>query len=280
MRVYTSMIQSSVSIYGYHNDATILALVSCMKGDESRHMAINLTSVAKTYFEDALFQEESRGVIAKREASIPTFKRIVTQYVDGSIDIKALRDLLEKALRTEDDWGATGTGFLMEINKLAKYPRENSSIVNGGLLLALSGLSASNLGKHIEAFHKTLTEARDQYRDISDQSSKILVAPGNSAFIISLFAFWLDRPGHPTIYYLSLRRGLKMLLDAGLLQKSLGLRIRSDKVEVTTEAELVCLLTAPRHALAATARPIAFPGAVSHLLCGKYPPSDSFATTV
>lgn len=43
-------------------------------------MAISLAAIVDTYLKDTDFQENSRRVIAKCEASIPTFKRIVTQY--------------------------------------------------------------------------------------------------------------------------------------------------------------------------------------------------------
>ena len=199
-------------------------------------MPVNLASIVDTYFNDTDFQENSRRIIAKREASIPTFKRIVTQFIEGETNIKTFRDQLEKALRTEDNWGATGTGFLMEINKLAKYPRENHSVVNGGLFLALNELNAGNLGKRIESFYNTLMQDRQALQDM-DQQTHMLVAPGNSAFIISLFAFWLDRPGHPIIYYLSLRRGLKMLLEKGLIPRPAGLRIVSDRVDVRSDPD-------------------------------------------
>jgi|SRR5947209_19972910 len=147
-------------------------------------MTINLASIVDTYLNDTAFQANSQRIIAKRENSILTFKRIVTQYLDASIDIKTFREQIERALRTEEDWGATGPGFLMEMNKLAKYPHENSSVVNGGLMLALNGLNASNLGKRIEGFYSTLMQDREAFDNINRQPH-MLVAPGNSAFIIS-----------------------------------------------------------------------------------------------
>lgn len=107
-------------------------------------MTSNLASIVDMYLKDTAFQENSRRIIVKREASIPTFKRICDQFIDGSLDIRTFRDQLEKVLRTEEAWGATGTGFLMEIYKLAKYPQENHSVVNGGLFLALPDLKTNN----------------------------------------------------------------------------------------------------------------------------------------
>src|SRR6266851_1222549 len=129
-------------------------------------MAVNLASIVDTYLKDTYFQDSSRRVIAKREASIPTFKRIVTGYLEGSLDIREMRNQIEQALHAEHDWGATGTGFLMEINKLAKYPSENHSVVNGGLALMLTGLNVSTLGNHIEGFYRTLMQDRQVLRDM------------------------------------------------------------------------------------------------------------------
>lgn len=238
------MIQSSISIHGYDNDPTILTSFLCMKGEESRHMAINLTSVVRTYLEDTSFQEESRRIIAKREVSIPTFKKIVTQFVENITDLKTFRQQLDTALHTEHDWGARGVSFLMEINKLVKYHAVDSPIAEQGLRRILSGLNASNLGERIEQFYLFILQERERLQKAGTSSNKT-ISPGNSAAIISLFAFWLDRPGQPIIYYLSLRRGLKMLLEAGAIPKPAGLQIvADDRVEVRSNADHLAVLQA------------------------------------
>lgn len=199
-------------------------------------MAVNLDSVAQIYSEDTAFRDDSRRVIAKREASIPTLKHILTQFVDDFADLEKLRDQVEKALYTEEDWGATGPGFLMELNKLAKNHTERSSNVEVNLRQILKGLNANNLGQRIELFYNFLTKDRERLLQ-EGKSGKKIMSPRNSAFMISLFAFWLDRPGEPVIYYPSLRHGLKLLLEAGVISKSAGLRIVSDSVEVRTEVD-------------------------------------------
>jgi len=206
-------------------------------------MAVNLASIVDTYLKDTDFQDSSRRAIAKREASIPTLKRIVTEFVDGLTDIKSFRELLDKALHTEEDWGATGTGFLMEINKLAKYHAENNMSTEERFRQTLSGLNAGNLGQRIEQFYMFLTSERERLRQ-AGKSSGMIVSPANCAFIISLFAFWLDRPGQPVMYYLSLRRGLKMLLEVGAIPRPAGLQVVGDRVEVRSEVDHQAVLQA------------------------------------
>src|SRR5216683_2865774 len=206
-------------------------------------MTVNLASVVDTYLKDTDFQDASRRIIAKREASIPTLKRIVTEFVDGLTDLKSFRELFDKALHTEDDWGATGTGFLMEINKLAKYHAENNTSTEERFRQTLSGLNAGNLGQRIEQFYMFLMSERERLRQ-AGRSSGMIVSPANCAYIISLFAFWLDRPGQPVMYYLSLRRGLKMLLEVGAIPRPAGLQVVGDRVEVRSDADHQAVLQA------------------------------------
>jgi len=199
-------------------------------------MAVNLASIVDTYIKDTNYQDNSRRIIAKREASIPTLKRILTQFIEDLADLETLREQIEKVLYTEEDWGATGPGFLMELNKLAKNHAERSSNVEVNLRQILKGLNANNIGGCIERFYMFLTKDRERLLQEGKSGNKIM-SPRSSAFMISLFAFWLDRPGEPIIYYPSLRHGLKLLLEAGVISKSLGLRIVSDSVEVRTEVD-------------------------------------------
>src|SRR2546429_6829737 len=107
-------------------------------------MAINLAAVVKIYFEDTSFQDESRKIIAQRDASIPTFRKIVTEFADEVTDLRTFCQQIGTALRTEHNWGATGPGFLMELNKLARY-RGAGVNVEEDFREKLKGLNAENI---------------------------------------------------------------------------------------------------------------------------------------
>ncbi len=194
-------------------------------------MVASLGTVIKTYLEDTAFHEGWRLVIDRRDASLTTIRPIVERFIDGSSNIETFRVELTQALHTTDTWGVTGTSWLMEINKIAKH---YGSEGEAGLRRILTGLNSANLGERIEAF-RTFVES--QKAALKAKGITGLVSPGNSAFIVSIFAFWLDRAAAPPIYYISLRRGLKMLLEAGLLSQSLGLRIGHDAVNINTQVD-------------------------------------------
>lgn len=193
-------------------------------------MNINLSSVVNIYSQDNSFQVQSRQIINQRDASIPTFKKIVKAFVDREINLKVLCQQLEIALLREYDWGATGPNFLMELNKFINYP--DMKDIEEVFRDKLDGLNAANMGQRIEQFYQFLnSRARFHGTDVSLNK----VSPGNSAFIISLITFWLDRPNEPTIYYPSLLRGLKMLLEANIIPQTTGLQIISDRVVVRSD---------------------------------------------
>src|SRR5215467_16316509 len=127
-------------------------------------MTINLATVVDTYFKDTDNQDSLRRVVARREASIPVLKRTVTQFVERSTDLNTFREQLDKALHTEEDWGATGTGFLMELNKLAKYHAENNTNTEERFRQMLTDLKADNLGQRIEQFYLFLQSERERLR--------------------------------------------------------------------------------------------------------------------
>jgi hypothetical protein len=184
-------------------------------------MPINLASIVRTYLEDKEFQDESAKTLEARNNTLPTLKGVITKFIDGTLDIYAFRDNLDKALLTRDVWGVRGTDFLMEINKLAKYhaapPGSETAIrVEQTLRQLLTGLQAQNLGERIEQFHTFLLQERERLRK-AETGRGTIVSPGNCALIISLFACWLNWSNESIVYYLSLRQGLKTLLDVGLL---------------------------------------------------------------
>lgn len=201
-------------------------------------MSAQLSTIVQAYLDDEAFHEHWRGVMNSREQSIPTFRDITTEFASGQIDTKELRDRLTKAFHSINDWGATGTGFLMEINKLAKHYDRQGEL---GLRQALDGLNADNLGERIEVFYSFTSQERQR---LKAQGVTGLVSPGNSAFIISLFSLWLDRPHAPPIYYVSLRRGLRMLIDAGVLEQPFGIQLGWNSVEVRSDANHQAVMNA------------------------------------
>ena len=56
----------------------------------------------------------------------------------------------------------------------------------------------------------------------------MIVGASNSAYIISLFAFWLDPQGQPLIYYVSPRKGLFLLIKTNLVPEAVEVRSEAD----------------------------------------------------
>lgn len=189
-------------------------------------MPPTLASIIRIYQEDDAHRDHWQQITTSRNASIPELKRIISDFVKGDTNIKTFRDQINKALLSLDNWGAMGVGWMMEINKLARYYDDDGE---GHLRRTLAGLTAVNLGERIEQFYELMVQLKPHVR--------VSVNPGNSAFIVSLFAFWLDRDGDAHIYYISLRRALKRLFDKELLPQSLGLRVNSDAIIVVNEAD-------------------------------------------
>ncbi len=196
-------------------------------------MPPTLASIIRTYLDDDAHHEHWKAIVASRNASIPEFKRIVGEFVDGTINLNIFRDQIGKALNSLDTWGADGVGWQMELNKLAKYHGEPAE---RELRQTLDGLTAATLGPRIEQFFQFLQREKTRLKQ-RGLSGNATMAPGNTAFFLSLFAFWLDRDGEAHIYYISLKRGLKLLLDAGLLPQSIGLKVIGEAIAVQNEAD-------------------------------------------
>ncbi|SRR6266487_7723 len=209
-------------------------------------MAITLHDVAQAYLADEEFQKKWRRFVESRNESIPRLQAVTQSFIAGYTDLQAFRAELERALRAGEDWGATGFGFMMELNKYGKYHSDNSSVPETMLRNVLSGLNTSNMGVRIETFYNFLLEERDRLR-VEGKSSNMMVAARNSAFIISLFAFWLDPAGQPIIYYDSLRKGLYQLVKANILPAPPNLQMGANAVEVRSDADHQSCLALIRH---------------------------------
>jgi hypothetical protein len=204
-------------------------------------MPISLETIVQAYFNDSEYQDYRRRITQSREATLPTFRRILTQFIDEKIDLNAFRTQIDQALPTQETWGLRGSVFLMELNKFAK----NHAINNDGsknleteqtFRTILTGLNAQTLGQHIEQFYVFLQEERTRFRQ-EKRPERTNASPGNSAAIISVLAYWLDWTGGGIIYYPSLLQGLKLLIDGGIIKHTAGLRLTGGRIIVTTEAD-------------------------------------------
>ncbi len=205
-------------------------------------MTASLDTIVQTYLNDTEYLDEQRRITQSRDNSLPTLRKILVPFIEETIDLRAFREQIDKALSPpRENWGARGTDFLMELNKLVKYHTVNAdgSInpeIERELRSLLTGLNAQAVGQRIGRFYTFLQQERERFRQ-EGRPRGTNVSPGNSAIIISLFARWLDWTGKLVIYYVSVRRGLKLLLDAGLLPQAEGLRIKGDGVVVQSDTD-------------------------------------------
>jgi len=199
-------------------------------------MKVTLLDVVQAYFEDHEFQQQRSSLATKRDASIPKLQEVTLQFIHAVLDMKTFCSQLDKALRLEDDWGATGFGFMMELNKLNKYHNETSTVAEEHLRATLRGLNKANLGECIEEFYHFLLKERERLRH-EGKSGAMIVPASRSPFLLSLFAFWLDPEKQPIIYYDSLRKGLYTLIKAGAVPEPPGLVLGSNAIEIRTAAD-------------------------------------------
>jgi MoxR-like ATPase len=199
-------------------------------------MALTLHEVVQAYLADDEFQKNRELLRQQRDASIPHLQAVTQRFIRGETHLQTFRSQLEKTLRSAEDWGATGFGFMMELNKLGKYHDEKGDQAGNELRAVLTGLRTSNLGERIERFYNFLLAERERLRH-EGKSSGMIVAARNSAFIVSLFACWLDPQEDPVTYYDSLRKGLFTLIKAGLLSTRRDLHLGPNAIEIQSAAD-------------------------------------------
>jgi AAA domain (dynein-related subfamily) len=209
-------------------------------------MDVTLNEVVKTYLADEEYQRPRQNLLKMRNESIPALQALISRFVHAEINLQEFRAQLDRTLRTGEDWGARGLGFMMELNKLGKYHDDKGSIAETELRIVLTGLNAQNVGQRIERFHTFLLSERERLRR-EGKSSGMIVGASNSAFIISLFAFWLDPQVQSLVYYPSLRKGLFLLIKANLLPAPPELRLGPQAVEVRSEADHEACLQVVRY---------------------------------
>lgn len=197
-------------------------------------MPLTFDEVVQAYLADTQFQEERERIAHERAKTLPHLQMVIVSFVRGTLNLQQFREKLQQAFRTGDDWGAQGQGFMMQLNLMYKHHDTTSStpVAEMKLRTLLDGLEAGNVGQRIEAFHTFLLDKRDRLRK-AGKASNTVAKPMYSAFIISLFAFWLDPQGDTLIYYTSLRKGLYKLIKANLVPMPPHIKFGTDSVEVS-----------------------------------------------
>jgi DNA polymerase III delta prime subunit len=214
----------------------------------ARRRAI-LTAIVDIYLSDRGFEQRSRSVIQSRNSRVTALKGAVEQFISGTYTLANLREQIDKVLTTgssasdTDSWGVRGRNFMESLEKFANNHDADEPRSADTLRRLLTGLNANNLGQRIEEFHIFLVEEEKMFQDAAKQEGSN-VSPGYSAFILSMFAFWLNSAAKPIIYYLHLCRGLKMLLNVGVLPDVEGLHIVHDRIEVQSQADHLAFLSA------------------------------------
>jgi hypothetical protein len=198
--------------------------------------SMTLDEIAQAYLADMEFQKARQDLVKRRDASIPTLQEVIFRFTRKETDLQTFRTQIQYTLNTLEGWGAKSFGFMMELHNLGKYHSATTSAPEIELRAILAELNAENLGQRIEQFYTFLLAERERLRKEGMSSGKI-VAARKSAFIVSLFAFWLDPEGQSIVYYDSLRKGLFTLIRANVLPALPGVQLGTNAVEVRTAAE-------------------------------------------
>lgn len=197
---------------------------------------MDINTVIQTYMADPQAQVDHRERIRRRNTNISRLRSITQQFIANESDLEAFRTQLSKTLTSEDWWGATGIGFMQQIHCFAKYHNDSTNKPAAYLRDILDGLNTNNLGPRIEQFFQFLLAERKRLRQ-AGLSHNLIVAEGHSAFILSLFAAWLNPTAQPDIYYVSLRQALYRMITANMLAAPAGLNLSRDAVLVYTNSE-------------------------------------------
>lgn len=194
-------------------------------------MALTLHEITDGYMKDEPYREHEQNMAKKREETLPLLQAILIDFLAKKTTLRDLREQLDKALRPADTWYAQGFGFMMEINKFSKNHGYKGDIAQNFLRTLLSDLDSSNLGLKIAQFYQFLLTERARLRN-EGLSERAAVAAGNSAGIVSLFAFWLNPNSGITIYKEGTRKGLCFLYQNQLLPNTIALKVRGDTIDI------------------------------------------------
>ncbi|GCE45277.1 dynein-related subfamily AAA family protein [Thermosporothrix hazakensis] len=197
-----------------------------------------LRELIEKYLQDASAQQKYQEKLEQRQESLPKLHRLVSQFVNVELNLSTFVPLLDKTTREQRHWGAAGTGFMMELNKLNKHHNSiETPLPEANLRDYIAHIDIENEGERIERFYHFLVQDRERLRR-EGKPGNTIVAPEKSAPIISLLGHWLYPERKLILYYPSVRYSIYMLLQAGLLPEGLqkGFKV-AGKAIVVHEAD-------------------------------------------
>jgi MoxR-like ATPase len=191
----------------------------------------NLRAVAALYMADDTFFAHHREREARRRAALPTFQRIIGEFVAGKTNLGEFRHQIDLALRLpeHDNWGARGF-WMMTLNQLDKY---GSKDAEKSLRDVLTGLDSSNVAERIDSFTRFLDKEK---QSMPGQGSR-LAAPGKAPYFISLAADWLNPDDNILVAWPSLRKGLGVLRNVQALPGAATLQWDGQEARIVTSAD-------------------------------------------
>ena len=205
-------------------------------------MPLTLQELVSAYLADTDLQGEIRRIAQARNSNISPLKNAVVQFTgDARATVTGLITQIERLLKGRDDTGGRniwpgGYRFLADLRKFAAIASPEESRSSEQVLRdLLLNLNSQNLGARIEDLAGLLRRVKERI-PAGERLKKNYVEPEDSAFLLSLAACWLDPPGNKTpIYYREVLRGLRMLLDLGLVKQVRGLRYVDETIVVETQ---------------------------------------------
>jgi AAA domain (dynein-related subfamily) len=177
----------------------------------------SLEELVREYFSDQAALLRYEDINTRRAQQIPLLRALTEQFIGGKSNLSNFRDQLQSVLkRNEVRWGTSGPGFMMELNKLIKHHDEHAPIAEKELRQVLAGMNRDNLGERIETFYNFLLNERGRLHREGKTSFQAM-APGNTAFMLSLFAYWLNSECPPVIYFPRTCMVVSLLMSSGIL---------------------------------------------------------------
>ncbi|EFH80234.1 AAA family ATPase [Ktedonobacter racemifer] len=207
-------------------------------------MANTLNELVASYLADTADHEEAKKLIEERKPTFPILQAIIYAFIEGHTPFSEFRERLGKALRPAEVWYAQGR-FMMELNKFGKNHNDPSEAPANEFRQILQGLNGRNVGHKIEQFYQFLLKERNRLRHEGKLGGGI-VAPGNSAYMISLFALWLDPEGGVITCSEGIRKGLNRFIKAGFIPEIPGLKLNATTIDITTAQDYEAFLEANR----------------------------------
>lgn len=201
-------------------------------------MPIALQELVSAYLADESFQEEARTTTKARNGGSTLLRDIVRKFTSqssGTINLSEFLTQVEGHLKNHTNWLAEGHRFLRELRRLATSSTEKQTAVEEQLRELLLNLTSQNLGERIERFSKFLQQI-PQDIPVEQRKERNTLKPEKAALFLSLVAYWLRSPQDKiTIYYRDVLRGLRLLLDQRVIERTHGLHITGETVVVITQ---------------------------------------------